>query len=45
VNGNFKTTVSGTTAIVNGLAPTTTYSFYVVAKDATGNSSPQSNSV
>lgn len=40
-----KTTVSGTTAIVNGLTPTTTYSFYVIAKDAAGNSSTQSNSV
>ena len=45
VNAIFKTTVSGTTAIVNGLAPTTTYSFYVVARDAAGNSSAQSNSV
>lgn len=45
VNSTFKTTVSGTTAIVNGLTPVTTYSFYVVAKDAAGNSSAQSNSV
>jgi endonuclease I/chitodextrinase len=45
VNSAFKSTVSGTTAIVNGLTPTTTYSFYVVAKDATSNSSAQSNSV
>jgi chitodextrinase len=44
VNSTFKTTVSGTTAIVNGLTPTTTYAFYVVAKDAAGNTSPQSNS-
>lgn len=45
VNSVFKSSVSGLTAIVNGLAPTTTYSFYVVAKDAAGNSSAQSNSV
>jgi endonuclease I/chitodextrinase len=45
VNSTFKTSVSGTTAIVNGLTPLTTYSFYVVAKDASGNSSNQSNSV
>jgi endonuclease I/chitodextrinase len=44
LNSVFKSTVSGTTAIVNGLTPTTTYSFYVVAKDAAGNSSLQSNS-
>lgn len=45
VNSVLKTTVAGTTAIANGLTPTTTYSFYVRAKDAAGNSSPQSNSV
>ncbi len=45
VDAVFKTTVSGTTALVNGLTPTTTYSFYVVAKDAAGNSSLQSTSV
>ncbi len=45
VNSTFKTTVSGTTAIVNGLTPVTTYSFYVVAKDAAGNSSAPSNSI
>jgi endonuclease I/chitodextrinase len=44
MNSVFKSSVSGTTALVNGLTPTTTYSFYVVAKDAAGNSSPQSNS-
>ena len=45
VNSAFKSSVSGTTAIVNGLTPETTYSFYVVAKDTAGNSSNQSNSV
>jgi chitodextrinase len=45
INSVFKSTVSGTTAIVNGLTPVTTYSFYVVAKDAAGNPSLQSDSV
>ncbi|WP_370898837.1 endonuclease [Chryseobacterium gossypii] len=45
VNGTFYTTVPGTTATVSGLAPSTTYSFYVIAKDAAGNASPQSNTV
>ena len=45
VNSVFKSSVSGTTAIVNGLTPVTTYSFYVVAKDAATNSSLPSNSV
>jgi endonuclease I/chitodextrinase len=45
VNSAFKSTVSGTTALINGLTPSTTYSFYVLAKDAAGNPSPQSNSV
>ncbi|WP_165784007.1 endonuclease [Flavobacterium alvei] len=45
VNSVFKSTVSGTTALVNGLTPSTTYSFYVVAKDAAGNSSLQSNAI
>lgn len=42
-NGTFYATVAGTTAIVQGLTPSTTYTFYVIAKDAAGNSSPQSN--
>ncbi|CAA7196171.1 endonuclease [Chryseobacterium potabilaquae] len=42
-NGTLKTTISGTTITISGLAPSTTYSFYVIAKDAAGNSSPQSN--
>ncbi len=43
-NGNLKTTVSGTTTstIVSGLSPLTQYTFYVIAKDAFANSSPQS---
>ncbi|AZB08704.1 T9SS C-terminal target domain-containing protein [Chryseobacterium sp. G0162] len=45
VNNTFKSTVSGTstTATVSGLLPLTQYSFYVIAKDAFGNNSPQSN--
>ncbi|MBB6372272.1 endonuclease [Chryseobacterium shigense] len=42
-NGVLKATVSGTTATVQGLTPSTAYTFYVIAKDAAGNSSPQSN--
>lgn len=45
VNGNYVTTVTSTSAVVNGLAPTTTYAFYVIARDAAGNLSTQSNSV
>lgn len=43
VNAVLKTSVSGVSAIVNGLTPATTYTFYVVAKDAAGNSSASSN--
>ncbi|MCW3162652.1 endonuclease [Chryseobacterium oryctis] len=42
-NGILKATVSGTSTTVTGLAPLTQYTFYVIAKDAAGNSSPQSN--
>ncbi|MDQ1806022.1 endonuclease [Chryseobacterium sp. CKR4-1] len=42
-NNTFKTYVTGTMAVVSGLSPSTTYDFYVIAKDAGGNSSPQSN--
>ncbi|AZA79310.1 T9SS C-terminal target domain-containing protein [Chryseobacterium sp. G0186] len=45
VNGTLKTSVPGTstTAVVSGLSPVTTYSFYIIARDASGNSSQQSN--
>ncbi|WP_281335930.1 endonuclease [Flavobacterium eburneipallidum] len=43
VNSVLKTSVSGVNAIVNGLTPATTYTFYVIAKDAAGNSSASSN--
>lgn len=42
-NSVYKTTASGTTATVQGLTPLTAYNFYVIAKDAAGNPSPQSN--
>ncbi len=42
-NNVYKTTVSNTSATVSNLSPLTTYTFYVIAKDAAGNQSPQSN--
>ncbi|OIV39708.1 endonuclease [Flavobacterium johnsoniae] len=39
----YKTTVSGTTATITGLTASTTYSIYVKAKDAAGNTSASSN--
>lgn len=42
-NSVFYATVSGTTATVSGLNPSTTYNFYIIAKDAAGNPSPVSN--
>lgn len=45
MNGTYKASVNGANAIVNGLAPSTTYSFYVVARDAAGNLSTQSNTI
>lgn len=43
VNGVFKTNSSTTTATIGGLSQGTNYNFYVVAVDAAGNVSPQSN--
>lgn len=45
INGVLNTTVTGTSATITGLNPSTTYSFYIVAKDAANNLSPVSNSV
>jgi chitodextrinase len=44
-NGVFKTTVTATTLAVSGLSSSTTYNFYVKAKDAAGNQSVASNTV
>lgn len=44
-NSSLLTTVTGTTANVTGLAASTTYSFYVKAKDAAGNVSSASNTI
>ena len=43
--GVFKTNVTTTTVTVTGLVAATTYTFYVIAKDAAGNVSPASNTV
>lgn len=42
-DGVLYSTVTGTSATVSGLNPSTTYNFYVIAKDAAGNASPASN--
>ena len=43
--GVFKANVTTTTYAVTGLTASTTYTFYVIAKDAAGNVSPASNTV
>ena len=45
VNGTLKSTETGLTASVSGLNPSTTYSFYLIARDAERNSSPASTTV
>jgi endonuclease I/chitodextrinase len=45
MNGALKTTVTGLTTTISGLTASTTYSFYVIAKDAAGNSSVASTTV
>ncbi|MFN4075272.1 MAG: endonuclease [Cloacibacterium sp.] len=45
VDGTLKTSSASNSATVTGLNPSTTYSFYVKARDAAGNLSTQSNSV
>ncbi|OJX28766.1 MAG: endonuclease I [Chryseobacterium sp. 36-9] len=45
VDDVLKTSVNTNSGIVTGLAPATTYSFYVVAKDAAGNRSGKSATV
>ncbi|MFT3793688.1 reprolysin-like metallopeptidase [Flavobacterium sp.] len=44
-NGAFKANTASTSYAVTGLTAATAYSFYVIAKDAAGNSSAQSNTV
>lgn len=45
VNGTFHSNSPSTNATVSGLTQGTTYNFYVIAVDAAGNTSPQSNTV
>jgi len=45
VNGTLMGTTNTTSTNIANLNPTTTYTIYVVAKDAVGNVSPQSNTV
>ncbi|WP_114755308.1 endonuclease [Flavobacterium glaciei] len=45
MNSVLKTTVTGTNTTITGLTASTAYSFYIVAKDAAGNSSASSNIV
>ena len=45
MNGTIKTTVTGNSATISGLTPSTTYNFYVIAKDSSGNTSSASNLV
>ena len=44
-NGSFLTSVSATSYTVNGLSASTTYSFYVKAKDDAGNVSAKSSTI
>jgi chitodextrinase len=44
-NGNLQTTVASTSYQATGLTANTSYSFYVIAKDAANNSSTQSSTV
>ena len=45
MNGTIKTTVTGNSVTISGLTPSTTYNFYVIAKDSSGNTSSASNLV
>jgi len=44
-NGAFKANTASTSYAVTGLTAATSYTFYVIARDAAGNSSAQSNTV
>lgn len=45
MNGSLKSNVTSTSATISGLNPSTTYSFYIKAKDAAGNASANSATV
>lgn len=45
MNNTLKTTITGTSASITGLTASTAYSFYVIAKDAAGNSSIKSTTI
>ncbi len=47
VNGLLITTINGSlsSATISGLAPNTSYTIYIIAKDAAGNTSPASNTI
>ena len=45
LDGTLKTSSATNSATVTGLNPSTTYTFYIKAKDAAGNTSSQSNTV
>lgn len=45
MNGSLKSNVTSTSTTITGLNPSTTYSFYVKAKDAAGNASANSSTV
>lgn len=45
MNSVLKTSVVGTSATISGLTSSTTYNFYIIAKDAAGNTSTASNTV
>ena len=44
-NGVLKTTTTATSLTISGLTESTVYTFYIVAKDAAGNLSAESNSI
>ena len=45
MNSTLKTSTVGTSVTINSLTPSTTYNFYIIAKDAAGNTSTASNTI
>lgn len=45
MNSTLKTSTVGTSVTINSLSPSTTYNFYIIAKDAAGNTSTASNTI